>query len=349
MLETPVALIIFNRPDTTARVFAEIAKTKPRHLLVIADGPRADRPGETERCAATRAVIEGVDWKCDVSTNFSEVNLGCGRRVSTGIGWVFEQVEEAIVLEDDCVPHPTFFRFCEEMLQRYRDDERVMHVGAGGFQFGRTQRPFSYFFSKHCPVWGWASWRRAWRHYDVALGLWPMLRDTAWLRDILDDEQVIEHWRRVLDLAHASIDNVNTWDFQWTFACWAQNGLSVLPHRTLVSNVGFRDDATHTRTASDPLGNISTTEMIFPLRHPPYVLRDQEADRVFVDHVLRPYLRRQPTLYSRLRQRCAQLVPPRARRSVKAAVAALRQRSPLSSGILRGRRSFSRVGRLPDR
>ena len=313
MLDTPVALIVFNRPEMTERVFAEIARAQPRQLLVVADGPRPGRQGEAERCAATRSIVQRVDWKCDVSTNFSDVNLGCGRRVSSGISWVFEQVETAIILEDDCVPHPTFFRFCEEMLERYRDDERIMHVGANGFQLGQTRRPFSYFFSAHFPVWGWASWRRAWRHYDVTVPLWPKLRETAWLGDILNDEKLVEHWRRLFDLAHASIDNVNTWDFQWTFACWAQNGLSVLPHRTLVSNIGYGADATHTRTASDPLGNLSTAEMAFPLAHPPYMVRDSEADRVFVDHVIRPYLARRPTLYQRFRQRCVRALPPKAR------------------------------------
>jgi len=328
MLETPVAFLIFNRPDTTAQVFAEIARARPRRLLVVADGPRPDRPGEAERCAAARAVVERVDWPCDVRTNYADTNLGCGRRVATGITWVFEQAEEAIIVEDDCVPHPTFFRFCAELLDRYRDDERIMHIGGGGYQFGRTERPFSYFFSRHYPSWGWASWRRAWRHFDLDIGPWPALRDTGWLRDVVDDERIVEHWRQMFDRAHAGVDNVNTWDFQWTFACWAQHGLSVLPYDTLVSNVGFREDATHTRRDSDPIANLSTSAMTFPLEHPPYVLRDTGADRLFAESVIVPHLSRRPTLYGRLRRRCAEAMPPGVRRTISTA-------RTVSSDILR--------------
>jgi hypothetical protein len=288
MMYTPVVFLIFNRPDTTERVFAEIAKAKPSKLCVIADGPRVDRPEEAEKCAAVRAIIERVDWECEVLKNYSDVNLGCGRRVATGISWVFEHVEEAIILEDDCLPHPTFFRFCEELLDRYRDDERVMHIAGNSFQFGRTPTPFSYFFSRHFPSWGWASWRRAWKHFDLELKLWPMFRHTPWLLDILEDQRVIEHWQRLYDLAYADVENVNTWDFQWTFSGWVQNGLSILPSVTLVSNIGFSDDATHTKSRMDTRANLPTGEMIFPLRHPPYVLRDRKADQIFIEHVVAP-------------------------------------------------------------
>lgn len=308
MLQTPVAFIIFNRPDLTSRVFAEIRRAKPRRLLVIADGPRQDRSGEAERCAMTRAIIEQVDWDCEVLRNFSHVNLGCGRRVASGLEWVFEQTTEAIILEDDCVPHPTFFPFCEALLDRYRDDERVMHIGGNGFQFGRTDQSSSYFFSRYFPSWGWASWRRAWRHYDLEIALWPSLRHTDWLREFLDDERLLEYWQLRFDRAHAGVDVVNTWDLQWTFTCWLQNGLAILPYRTLVSNVGFGPEATHTRSASVPLANLPTAPMQFPLKHPPYVFRDREADRGFTEQLIRPRLRRRPGLYGRVSGR-ARAVP----------------------------------------
>ncbi len=158
-IRTPVALIIFNRPDTTERVFAEIAKARPPKLFIIADGPREDRPGEAERCASARAIVDRVDWNCEVQKNYSDVNLGCGARPATGISWVFDQVEEAIILEDDCIAHPTFFRFCDELLEKYRDDERIMHIAGNNFQFGNQRTSFSYFFSHHNICWGWASWR----------------------------------------------------------------------------------------------------------------------------------------------------------------------------------------------
>ncbi len=148
MINTPVVLIIFRRPDLTARVLKAIAAVRPRTLLVVADGPRPDRPDDVEACAAARAVIERVDWDCEVVRNYSDVNLGCGRRPATGISWALERVDEAIILEDDCVPHPTFFRFCEEMLERYRDDERVMHIGGSTYQRRPIPTAYSYVFSQ---------------------------------------------------------------------------------------------------------------------------------------------------------------------------------------------------------
>ena len=115
-LNTPVAFLIFNRPHTTQRVFAEIAKARPPKLLVVADGPRNDRPGEAELCAQTRAIIDQVDWDCEVLTHYADKNMGCKKRIASGIDWVFTQVEEAIILEDDCLPEASFFQFCEENL-----------------------------------------------------------------------------------------------------------------------------------------------------------------------------------------------------------------------------------------
>ncbi len=175
-MRTAVALIIFNRPDTTARVFREIATARPPKLFVSADGPRTGHPEDAERCDAARAVVDRVDWDCDVLRNYLEVNLGCGRRPATGISWILEHVDEAIILEDDCVPDPTFFRFCEELLERFREDRRVMHIAGNNFQFGRKRGPFSYFFSSHNISHGWASCRRAWQHFDMGAKLWSALR-----------------------------------------------------------------------------------------------------------------------------------------------------------------------------
>ena len=152
-LTTPVVFIIFNRPDTTAKVFEAIRQAKPPKLLVIADGARIDKPGEAEKCAAARAIINQVDWQCEVLTNYSNVNLGCRKRVSSGLDWVFEQVEEAIVLEDDCLPHPSFFQYCQELLEKYRDDERIMMISGDNFQFGNETTEYSYYFSRYGHCW----------------------------------------------------------------------------------------------------------------------------------------------------------------------------------------------------
>jgi hypothetical protein len=274
-LTTPVAFIIFNRPDTTARVFAEIARAKPPQLLVIADGARSDRPGEAELCAATRAIIEGVDWDCEVKTNFADRNMGCRQRVSSGLDWVFDTVEAAIILEDDCLPEPGFFRFCEELLEKYRDDERIGQISGDNFQFGHRHSADSYYFSRFNHIWGWATWRRAWKNYDVSMAAWPQARDRGWLREILDDKHQASYWGRLFQrVADGEID---TWDYQWVFACWRNNALTILPNVNLVSNIGFGPAATHT-TRDSQFANMETETMQFPLRHPDSVIRDTQAD-----------------------------------------------------------------------
>ena len=274
-LSIPVAFIIFNRPDTTERVFAEIARARPPKLLVIADGPRANRADEAEKCAAARAIVERVDWDCQVLTHYADVNLGCKQRVSSGLNWVFQTVEEAIVLEDDCLPHPTFFRFCEELLERYRDDERVMMVSGANFQFGRKRTEYSYYFSRYTHPGGWASWRRAWQYYDVQVKAWPLIRDNHWLEDILRDRYAAKYWATRFEQCYNGL--IDTWDFQWMFTCWIQSGLCILPNVNLVSNIGFRADATHT-ARKRRFADMPVEAVRFPLYHPPFVLRDARSD-----------------------------------------------------------------------
>jgi hypothetical protein len=313
-MRTPVALIIFNRPDFTERVFAEIARTRPPKLLVIADGPRPEQAGEAEKCAATRAIIDRVNWECEVLKNYSDENLGVGRRPASGLRWVFEQVEEAIILEDDCLPHPTFFRYCEELLEKYRDDERVMHISGDNWYFGEKQKPFSYFFSCYCYSCGWASWRRAFQYYDPEIKLWPVLRNTSWLLDILGDARAVEFWKSKFELHYTTGIKNTGWDWPWLFACWAHRGVSILPSTNLVSNIGFREDATHTKSADDNRANVPLVEMIFPLSHPPCMVRDLEADQMIVEQVgLRP---EPQDLYHKLRRKCAVALPDPLRKSI---------------------------------
>lgn len=284
-LATPVAFFIFNRPDTTEQVFAAIARARPRKLLVVADGARPDRPGEAEKCAATRAIIGRVDWDCEVLTNYSEVNLGCKRRLASGLDWVFSLAEEAIILEDDCLPDPTFFAYCEALLERYRTDDRITHISGDNFQAGPSRTPYGYYFSRYSHVWGWASWRRAWRHYDVEMALWPEIRDGGWLGDMLGDPKVVAHWTRLFETAHGG--RIDTWDYQWMFACWVQGGLAILPRANLISNIGFLPGATHT-VHDSRLANLPVHAAQEPLCHPPYVIRDAEADRYTEQQIFLP-------------------------------------------------------------
>lgn len=274
-LKTPIVFVIFNRPDATEKVFSLIRQARPYRLLIIADGPRVERPGEAEKCTAARAVVERIDWDCEVLINYSDVNLGCRRRVSSGLDWAFSTVEEAIILEDDCLPHPTFFRFCEELLEKYRDDERIMAISGDNFQFGRSRTEYSYYFSRYNHCWGWAGWRRAWQHYDVDMKLWPRIRDSNLLIDLLSNSRTVNYWHKTFQDVYDG--QIGTWDFQWTFACWIQNGLTILPSVNLVSNIGFYSEATHT-TGGSQFANIPVEAMRYPLNYPPFVIRDITSD-----------------------------------------------------------------------
>jgi hypothetical protein len=291
-LTTPVVLLVFNRPHTTKQVLKEIRNAKPATLLVIADGPRTDRSGENEKCAAVRAIIEQVDWDCQVLKNYSDTNLGCRKRVASGLDWVFNMVDEAIILEDDCVPHPTFFCFCQELLERYRTDERVMTISGNNFQFGRRRAKYSYYFSRYAHLWGWATWRRVWNCYDVDMKMWPEIRDGAWLLDILGSTRpdirdgqcqfdvrgsirALQYWQNIFEYTYKG--RIDTWDYQLVFASWLQNSLHILPNTNLVSNIGFGPEATHTKAVTQ-CANLPVTAMEYPLYHPQFVIRDGWAD-----------------------------------------------------------------------
>jgi len=284
VLKTPVAFIVFNRPETTAKVFAEIAKARPPMLLVVGDGPRLNLPGELERVAQTRSIIKNVNWPCEVLTNFSDINLGCRKRVSSGLDWVFELVEEAIILEDDCLPDPTFFRFCEEMLTIYRHDLRIGMISGDNFQFGRRYEQDSYYFSKFVHIWGWASWRSRWQgSYDVSLKYWPYIRDTGRLVDLVVDTDEVSYWGDIFENVYRG--KINTWDYQWVFANWLEGRNAVMPNKNLVSNIGFGIGATHTLSES-PLAELPLSSMTFPMVHPNAFVRKREADRYFHENFI---------------------------------------------------------------
>lgn len=276
-LTTPVVFIIFNRPDTASHVFAEIAKVKPPKLLVIADGPRSDRFDEKEKCKLTRAIIEQVNWPCEVLKNYSEINLGCKNRVSSGLDWVFEKVSQAIILEDDCLPNESFFRFCEEMLKKYRNDMRVGMISGDNFQFGRKYDDASYYFSKYFHIWGWATWRTRWQGtYDVEMKKWPIVTKDRRFKHLLGSKSERKYWSSIFKKVY--YNKIDTWDYQWVFANWLKGRLSIVPSQNLISNIGFgRPDATHT-VVDGIEANIPTQCLSFPLKDPKLFLAHETAD-----------------------------------------------------------------------
>src|SRR3990167_2715229 len=279
-----VLLLVFNRPDKTAEVFESVRAARPPRLYVSADGPRSDRPGESERCVAVREIVSKVDWPCELSTLFREHNLGCKLGVSSGIGWFFEHESEGIILEDDVLPEPGFFKYCDELLERYRDDDRVGAISGCNFLSGRLSMPESYFFSRYCHIWGWATWRRNWKDYDAALPDWPAWDRAGGLERIFADPAAASYWRRAFGAVHRG--EIDTWDYQWQFHLWRSGSLCAVPARNQTSNLGFDGDATHTVSdmpafaLNSPAGPLS-----FPLVHPDSVDRSEQADQLNDRHV----------------------------------------------------------------
>lgn len=304
LFDTPVLLLVFNRPDTTRRVLDALRPLRPRHLYVAADGPRPHRPADAALCQQVRELVRAaVDWPCELRTLFQEHNLNCGLGPATAISWFFGHESEGIILEDDCLPTADFFPFCQQLLTRYRHDERVMHIG--GNNFGpEAQRPQSagtdaYYFSGQVNSWGWATWRRAWHLFDFQLSQWPELERRGLLRHLYPSVLERRYWLPRFRALHAAPQPPDIWDYQWHFAVAAHSGLCIVPAVNLVRNIGFGDHATHTHDAADSFADVPTAALRWPLRHPPVVLRDRARDRA----------RFRAFLLDRLKARLLRLLP----------------------------------------
>lgn len=277
MLRTPILFLIFNRPDKSELVLEKIRKVKPKQLYVAADGPRKECEGEIKKCLETRDLIKTVDWDCEIKTLFRDNNLGCRLAVSSAINWFFTNVSEGIILEDDCVPSDSFFPYCSELLDRYRDDKRIMMISGDNFIHKKQNYEFSYFFSRYHFIWGWASWRRAWALYDVEMNLWPNVRNQHAFLESFSDRYERSYWLDILDQTHRG--EIDTWDFQWAFSMWVNNGLSICPSSNLIKNIGFDESATHT-LRPNKVSDLENLALEFPLKHPPFCYRNVLFDRM---------------------------------------------------------------------
>lgn len=282
-MNTPVALTLFNNPESVRKVFARIRDARPPMLFLISDAGR--NPNEQVLVAQSRKAAEAVDWECEVFKNYAEHNMGARERLSSGISWVFEHVDRAIIFEHDCLPDPSFFPFCEELLERYKDDTRVMHIGGTNFhQHNRAFHPGeSYYFSLIPQIWGFATWRRAWQHYDVTLSKWPQVKEKKILDGIFTDPAVLDRWSYLFEKYYKG--EVNSWDGQWTFACLINHGLSVTPSANLVTNIGFGPRALTTHNVRSAFANLFTIPMHFPLTHPSVIAPDATADAYIQKHL----------------------------------------------------------------
>lgn len=291
LLKTPVLFIIFNRPDTTQKVFDEIKKVKPLKIFIAADGPRNDKKNEAQNCQKTRTIIKQINWDCKIYTLFREQNLGCKIAVSSAINWFFQHIEKGIILEDDCLPHQSFFWYCQELLERYIHDERIMMISGDNFQDGIKRGEQGYYFSRLSHIWGWATWRRAWKYYDVNMKNFPEFLTQNQIKNIFDDQFVQQYWIRILQNVY---DNkIDTWDYQWAYTVFTQNGLSIMPNYNLISNIGFGKTATHVKEKNNEYANMKRYELK-NLSHPAFILPDKNADKYTFKHhygIIQPELK----------------------------------------------------------
>ena len=295
MLQTPVLFIIFNRPETTKRVFSAIRNARPTQLFIAADGPR---PGKEEQqmCNETRKIVSLVDWECSVHTLFRDHNLGCGKSLSEAITWFFRHVEQGIILEDDCLPEPEFFPFCSQLLDKYQYVDKIMEV-SGLNMLGKTRTEASYLFSTYDGTWGWATWRRAWEKYDYTMSRWQNVTDKRKVSLFFGDANLKNYWMSIFDKTfHKQID---TWDYQWLFARIVNDGIGIIPKMNMISNIGFGSNATHTFNKNDFGSSLKTYKMNFPLIHPQTIAVSQSFDKKFGATVFY----KTPSIYRRIVQK----------------------------------------------
>lgn len=247
-LNIPVLFVVFNRPEYTKKVFERIRSVRPAKLYVAADGPRLGKEAEFELCDKVRKIATNVDWPCQVHTLFREQNLGCGHAVSEAITWFFSQVEMGVVLEDDCLPDPSFFYFCEKFLKGYKDEPAIMHVNGTRplvrdklFNNTITDQD-NFFISRYPNIWGWASWSRAWKHYSFDIHKIDM--DKIYQSKIYSDAHK-DICKRIYEMMANPATRQDTWDFQWLLSFWAEHGFSVIPRKNLIKNLGFGMAGTH--------------------------------------------------------------------------------------------------------
>lgn len=295
IFRTPVLFIIFNRPAHTRSVFEAIRNIKPPKLYIAADGPRKGHPEDKINCREARKVINEVDWDCSVKLLFRDENLNCGVAPSSAITWLFEHEEQGIILEDDCMPSESFFWFCQELLARYARDTRVMHIGGNNFLNGQKRSDnCSYYFSRCGHIWGWATWRRAWKYYDFNITLYEKLKQKGYFNDYFLNPVEKFYRLKKFDTIAANRGELNGWDYQWDFARYIQSGLAVVPSKNLVKNMGFGESATHTKNGNHRNAGMEASELEFPLKHPKLVMRDLASDKAYFSNFVKD------TLLSRL-------------------------------------------------
>lgn len=282
VFHTPVALLFFNRPDKTFKVFEIISKIRPSVLLLVSDGPRPDRHEEVDLVNAAREVVSKITWPCKVLKNYSDSNLGCKNRVSSGLDWVFSEVDRAIILEDDCLPSRDFFWYCQELLDLYESDNRIGMISGVNLLSKKLNYSASYFFTEFVHIWGWATWSNRWKSYDVDMHEWPTVAAGNVNLNIMNSKRGQKYWGQIFERVYEG--KIDTWDYQWLFANQLSRRINITPSVNMVSNIGFDDSATHTLQKTS-LSNMRLGKLELPLLHPESIEVDIKLDQILSDQM----------------------------------------------------------------
>lgn len=307
MFSTPILLIIFKRPNTTARVFDLIRQVRPTKIYISSDAPRPNREDEISKCAQARLITENIDWPCEVKRLYHNVNLGCGLGPRAAFNWFFSHEKEGIILEDDCLPHPDFFIFAQTMLDRYRYDKRIISVNGSNLGYC-LYNGNSYTFSRFMNMWGWATWSDRVNSIDYSLQEWRKIKNPLWflytrLRQNIFDTDInwYRYWKHKFDLS-VSHGEISWWDWQWVFHQLLNRQYSIVPSVNLVSNIGFGEEATHTFVADNPASDLPVNTMKFPLRHPKTIAPDFKYEEKHVKWVWCFHLRQNLNIAVKLKK-----------------------------------------------
>lgn len=274
-VKSPVLFLVFNRPYETEQLFEAIRKAQPKKLYIAADGPRENGKDEIS-CSKVKNIVSNVDWECEVKTLYRDKNLGCKKAVSEGISWFFNNEEEGIVLEDDCLPNNDFFRFCDVMLDKYRDNDNIAHICGCNFQDNILRGDGDYYYSNLTHVWGWASWRLAWSRYDISMSDFENFKKEDSLKRVTDNSNVKRHLYNSLSLTH--MGKINTWDYQYYYSNIKNNKISIIPNYNLISNIGFNKNGTHTFDPDNAVSNVKHQELPNQIKDPSKIFVDRIAD-----------------------------------------------------------------------
>jgi hypothetical protein len=276
LTEAPVLFIVFNRPDTTQRVFNAIKKARPQKLFIAVDAPRSGNIDDEKNCAKVKEIVKQVDWECQTYCRFAETNQGCGNGVFNAISWAFENEDRLIVLEDDCVPSQPFFSYCHELLERYRNDTRIWIISGNQYYEEAVTTPHSYFFSHYGHNWGWATWKRAWSEMDMSMAKFPLIIEQDLYKAAFSTDKEAAFFQKNADKIYKNKElKPHTWDCQFGFTVTSNGGLSIIPAKNLVSNIGYWGSHTETKHR---FHDRPVDENFKIISHPDFILRDNNYD-----------------------------------------------------------------------